>query len=475
MNDSATVDGDLPFLVGDWRVDPQNNELQHGDHIIKLEPKVMDVLIYLAMHPGQVVSRTELEQHVWSGRVVTYDALTATIVKLRKAFQCDGQGEPVIKTISKRGYCLVAPIHQSSADAIAIQVVDTTPAPPSHTETQAQPESVEAKVLPDSIQRSALTLRLVLLLITVVLIIGLGIAYQTMSPSQRTTVDSQSVNAQHTQMPSTMHGGTTDLEAKNSFNAGWQKFRHDTPTDYKEAIALIQRAILLDPDYGQAHAALAAIYWNTWKRSWHILVGTAPIPHTLELADSALQRAMQHPTPLAYQVSSEMLAMNRRYDQAIKEAQKAIALAPNNPTGYVALANVLVFAGQPKQAKTNIDKAMQLNPYHPPPYLFTLGLIYFNTDHYDKAAAVLEQALHGNPQDHLIYVPLIAADGQLHRVKQAAPLIHEANRLRKLCQLPLLNVSLPIDPYPYNPWPFNKAEDVTRLQTGLRAAGLPEY
>jgi len=94
------------FRIARWLVDPSNNELRHGGTHIKLEPKVMDVLIYLAERPEQVVSREELEDNVWAGRVVSYDAITAAIVKLRKALGKGKQQGPLIKTVSKRGYCL---------------------------------------------------------------------------------------------------------------------------------------------------------------------------------------------------------------------------------------------------------------------------------------------------------------------------------------------------------------------------------
>ena len=106
MNDAIDIDFREPFRVGDWQVDSQNNQLQLGDKLISLEPRVMDVLVYLAERRGQVVTREELEDKVWAGRIVSYDALTNSVVKLRKAFKI-GTNELVIKTIPKRGYSLV--------------------------------------------------------------------------------------------------------------------------------------------------------------------------------------------------------------------------------------------------------------------------------------------------------------------------------------------------------------------------------
>jgi len=158
---------DLPFRVGEWLVDPLNNQLQLGESRVKLEPKVMDVLIYLAMHRGKVVSREELEEHVWAGRIVTYDALTATIVKLRKAFQVSNQAEPVIKTISKRGYSLVAPVtsidpigEADSASKAPEQAAVPTPVTPV-TKDKAQHEHRQVTVLAcELIDFATLTARL---------------------------------------------------------------------------------------------------------------------------------------------------------------------------------------------------------------------------------------------------------------------------------------------------------------------------
>ena len=66
---------DAPFLVADWTVDAPANRLLRGGDEVRLEPKVMSVLVYLARHRGRVVSRDDLESGVWTGMVVCYDEL----------------------------------------------------------------------------------------------------------------------------------------------------------------------------------------------------------------------------------------------------------------------------------------------------------------------------------------------------------------------------------------------------------------
>ena len=63
----------------------------------------------------------------------------------------------------------------------------------------------------------------------------------------------------------------------------------------------------------------------------------------------------------------------KQHDQAIAEAERAIALDPNDADGYAWLGEILNFAGRPEEAIGLIEKAMRLNPRYPPFYLFVLG------------------------------------------------------------------------------------------------------
>ena len=98
------------FAVAGWEVNPTTLRMTRGEATVKLEPRVMQVLVYLAQKPGEVVPREELEANVWKGRVVGYDAVANTIIKLRKAFGDDSRQPHVIETISKTGYRLIAEV-----------------------------------------------------------------------------------------------------------------------------------------------------------------------------------------------------------------------------------------------------------------------------------------------------------------------------------------------------------------------------
>src|SRR5262245_58140356 len=93
------------LTIGDWACEPALNQLGAAGRTVKIEPKAMEVLLYLASRPGEVVGREELLAEIWRGVVVGDDALTQVVIKLRKAL-----GDSYIETIPKRGYRLIAPV-----------------------------------------------------------------------------------------------------------------------------------------------------------------------------------------------------------------------------------------------------------------------------------------------------------------------------------------------------------------------------
>ncbi|MGZ8211850.1 MAG: winged helix-turn-helix domain-containing protein, partial [Burkholderiales bacterium] len=110
--------GDV-LRVGDWTVEPALNQLSRAGKTLKLEPKAMAVLRYLAERPGKVVSREALLAAVWPGVVVGDDSVTQAIIKLRKALGDTAESAAYIQTIAKGGYRLVASVarQQSAASA----------------------------------------------------------------------------------------------------------------------------------------------------------------------------------------------------------------------------------------------------------------------------------------------------------------------------------------------------------------------
>lgn len=102
------------FCIGDRLVQPALNLISGPGGNTRVEPKVMEVLVSLADHAGDVVSRASLYEAVWGETIVSDQALTNCISELRHHLG-DNRADPqYIQTVPKRGYRLVAPLRPAS-------------------------------------------------------------------------------------------------------------------------------------------------------------------------------------------------------------------------------------------------------------------------------------------------------------------------------------------------------------------------
>src|SRR2546423_894000 len=112
------------FKIGDWLVSPAVNLISSNGNGTRVEPKAMQVLLYLSEHPG-VASKEQLISAVWPDVFVTDDVLPGCISTLRKAFKDNARQPRVIETIHKSGYRLLLDVqavvtngHQQSSQAV---------------------------------------------------------------------------------------------------------------------------------------------------------------------------------------------------------------------------------------------------------------------------------------------------------------------------------------------------------------------
>ena len=100
---------DRQFTFGQVRFDSGTGELWHDGSVAKLTPRAAAVLCALAERAQQLVTKQELFDRVWAGRVVSDDALTSCIQELRGALKDDARRPRYIETRHRRGYRLLVP------------------------------------------------------------------------------------------------------------------------------------------------------------------------------------------------------------------------------------------------------------------------------------------------------------------------------------------------------------------------------
>ena len=96
--------------IGDWEASLTTCALIQGSVEVKITPRIMDVLHYLAEHAGEVVRHEELLDRFWHGSFPSDHAVHKAIAELRSALGDDAHNPVYIRTIPKRGYCLIAEV-----------------------------------------------------------------------------------------------------------------------------------------------------------------------------------------------------------------------------------------------------------------------------------------------------------------------------------------------------------------------------
>jgi TolB-like protein/DNA-binding winged helix-turn-helix (wHTH) protein/Flp pilus assembly protein TadD len=112
---SMASGGTLAVRIGDWCVDPALDEISSADKVVKLEPRNMRLLLYLASHAGRVVGLDELLREVWPNLVVTPQSVYNAIAQLRVSLGDSIDKPTYITTVSRKGYRLIAPVEFASS------------------------------------------------------------------------------------------------------------------------------------------------------------------------------------------------------------------------------------------------------------------------------------------------------------------------------------------------------------------------
>ena len=115
----------MQFVFGDYALDLSRRELRHGSGLVAVEPQVFDLLVYLVQNRERVVSKDDLLEAVWGGRIVSESTLTSRINAARRAVGDSGEQQALIRTIARKGIRFVGTVRETDAPA----AIETDAAP----------------------------------------------------------------------------------------------------------------------------------------------------------------------------------------------------------------------------------------------------------------------------------------------------------------------------------------------------------
>jgi TolB-like protein len=256
---------------------------------------------------------------------------------------------------------------------------------------------------------------------------------------------------------------TDNIEAYDAFLKGWEHYRRLNPDDSAKAVTYFKKAIELEPNYGRAYAALALTYYKAFLHGWHLSLALSNREAIL-WTRQYLQMAMKKPTSIAHALASELKLRQRLHQEAIAEAEQAIALDPSDPYANSIMAYALIMSGRPEESIAFVKKAMRLDPHNPADHLNLLGLAHFAMGQLEEAVALIERTLTLNPEASVGWGDVLAAAyGLLGRDEKARDAYWKAGLVSGTV---IQNVRQKM----YY-WPFKDPEVAERFASGLLKTG----
>ena len=246
-----------------------------------------------------------------------------------------------------------------------------------------------------------------------------------------------------------------NLTAYDYFLRGCEHYLTMDRMEEPAARQWFEKALALDPNLAIAYAWMAGLH----LRDWYIDLSPNGPEQALALAKRAVSL-----DPNDSQCQSNLGAIKlyrKEFDEAAVQFERALELNPNDSYNFVHMAWLAAYCGRPREGLDWMGKTSRLNPYPPPWFDCSKGMILYGLHRYAEAIASFKRAVMLGTWE---FVYLVAACGQLGRLEEAAA--YNALFLAEHPQMSLHQFAA-IEPYE-NP------ADLEHLVEGLRKAGLPD-
>ncbi|MDP9197997.1 MAG: winged helix-turn-helix domain-containing protein [Pseudomonadota bacterium] len=382
-----------------WTLRRQLGELQKNGTRIRLQIQPLSVLEELLAHPGELVTRERLIARLWPQGVVDFDtALNSTVHRLRTALEDPAEQPRYIETIPRRGYRFIGRI-------------DAPIAPP--------PEPVPAAPMALSSSQRRPAILAAMLLVTAV------IAALVVSGADEETTGTPPPQA------------VASPEAREIYQRARHFFQRRGAGDLEHARKYFDEALAIDPDFAEAWAGLASVYWIS------AVEGTMPAEQDFGKLRDAAERALaldpnlaeahvrlanyrriigdrraaedhiavalelEPESPLVLTSFASMAAAEGRFAQAIEMQRRALAAEPLSHTSRYNLGVFLFYSGRREDALREMVELHELNPSpRRPPELH--GLIHVVEGRFEEALALSREWPAGSDR---LFITALANDG----------------------------------------------------------------
>jgi len=511
----------VQYFFADHTLDIARRELRRGAETISIEPQVFDLLVYLAQNPDRVVTKDDLIAAVWGGRIVSDSTLTSRINAARKAVQDNGEDQRVIRTVARKGIRFVCPV-TTATEAVPEPPRTVLPLPDRPAIAVLPFDNMsgdpEQEYFSDGISEDIITALSKLRWFFVIARnssftykgkavhmkqVGaeLGVGY-VVEGSVRKVGDRVRITAQLNDVTTGAHiwAERYDRELKDVFAVqdeiteaivaaiepqlyAAENFRAQrkppdsmdawdlvmralshywrvTRQDNVVAQALLEKAVAIDPNYGQALGLLASSHTFCAHMGWEDMTAA------VRTAEAASRAAIQidGEDSWSHQALAHVHLFARRFDDSIAEFELALRLNPNFALAQGFYGLVLSYCGRWEEADLAANRALRLSPRDPfaAIYYGIAAYAQFLGRHYDKAMQLAREALRQRADFVGAHRVLVAAAGMSGQMGVAKSALAELRRAQPNVSLAWLHDRLPVK---------NDADREHYLE-GFRRAGL---
>ena len=513
---------------GDHRLDIARRELRRRGGLITLEPRAFDLLAFLVQNRDRVVSKDDLLQAVWGGRIVSESALTTRINAVRRAIGDDGASQQLIRTFTRKGIRFIGEVMELSNPTVlppcdASSRVSTAAEKPSiavlpfanlsgdpeqeyfadgmveeiTTAIARLPWRVIARNSSFTYKGRAIDVRQVAR--------ELGARY-VLEGSVRKARDRVRIAAQLIDATTGAHiwtdrfDGTLDdifdledrvassvavaidprlrtaeierssrkpteiLEAYDFYLRALVQSRKRTKDSLVETVRLLNRALELDPAYAYAMEYISSC--RVLQRSRHWIPSSGPeVDEGIAMARRAISAAWDNSVILTG-AGFALAFLAGENETALSAIDRAIVLNPYTARAFSLRALVLVFLNRPDEAIPAAEEAMRLEPHGPWTFLSiqALAFAHLAAGRYETAMPFADRALRENGGLPALRFKLSLC-GHLGRLDEAEEYLR---RLRELHPEPTVGSVMRDVSRGVAP------KIAARMAEGLRKAGVPE-
>jgi TolB-like protein len=511
----------LQFAFENYVFDPDRRELTCDSKPIAIGPQAFDLLAYLLRNRSHVVSKNDLIEAVWGGRIVSESTLTSHVNAVRTAIGDSGEAQRLVRTVARKGYRFVGEVSETKPRELPVLSLPDRPSIAvlpflnlSGDPTQeyfvdgvvediisalsrmswlfviARNSSFTYKgraadvkqvgrelgvryVLEGSLRKAANRVRITGQLVDAPTAANLwserfegtiGDIFELQDQLTQSVVGAIASQLERAEIERAQRKPTESLDAYDYYLRGMANLHRGTKEAIDEALPLFYKAVQFDPTFASAYGMAAWCHFWRKVNGWMTDRGQE-IAEGARLARRAVEFGKDDAVALA-RGGHALAHLAGNLDAGTALIDRALVLNPNLAAAWFLGGFIRVWHGDPDGAIEHFEHAMRLSPLDPEMYRMQAGMAaaHLFAGRFDIASSWAEKAFRDLPS-FLMVVGVIAASHALAgRTDEARRTMDHLRQLDPTLRIATIKDWLPI----------HRPKDLATFEDGLRKAGLPE-